>query len=243
MITWMMERTMDKRRILEIYLNVAEWGDGVFGAEAAARHHFGTPAPRARTRSRRPASPPSCRARGAMTAGADARISAGGDAPSRAHDRGGDSVNRRHARTARPGSKSRPAGSTCARCRRTCSTDSPNAPSCARSLDRLHPADIASILEALPLEERLVVWDLVKADRDGEILLEVSDAVRESLIADMDSRELVAAAETLDADEIADIAPDLPPRSSRRWCRRSRGEEREPPARRRCRIPRARSAR
>jgi len=35
---------MSKRRILELYLNVAEWGDGVFGAEAAARYHFGVPA-------------------------------------------------------------------------------------------------------------------------------------------------------------------------------------------------------
>ncbi|HEU4442159.1 MAG TPA: magnesium transporter [Burkholderiales bacterium] len=78
-------------------------------------------------------------------------------------------------------------------------------------LDRLHAADIAAILEALPLEERLAVWELVKADRDGEILLEVSDAVRESLIEAMDARELVAAAETLEADELADIAPDLPP--------------------------------
>jgi len=43
-ITWMLETTMSKRRILELYLNVAEWGDGVFGAEAAARHHFGVPA-------------------------------------------------------------------------------------------------------------------------------------------------------------------------------------------------------
>ena len=43
-ITWMMERTLSKRRILEIYLNVAEWGEGIFGAEAAARHHFGIPA-------------------------------------------------------------------------------------------------------------------------------------------------------------------------------------------------------
>jgi magnesium transporter len=77
-------------------------------------------------------------------------------------------------------------------------------------LENLHPADIAYILEALPLEERLVVWDLVKADRDGEILLEVSDAVRESLIASMDSDELVAAAETLEADELADLAADLP---------------------------------
>jgi monofunctional biosynthetic peptidoglycan transglycosylase len=40
-ITWMLEKTMSKQRILELYLNVAEWGDGVFGAEAAARHHFG----------------------------------------------------------------------------------------------------------------------------------------------------------------------------------------------------------
>jgi monofunctional biosynthetic peptidoglycan transglycosylase len=43
-ITWMLERTMSKRRILELYLNVAEWGEGIFGAEAAARHHFGVPA-------------------------------------------------------------------------------------------------------------------------------------------------------------------------------------------------------
>jgi magnesium transporter len=77
-------------------------------------------------------------------------------------------------------------------------------------LDTLHPADIAYLLEALPLEERLAVWNLVKADRDGDILLEVSEAVRESLIASMDSAELVAAAETLEADELADIAADLP---------------------------------
>ena len=41
-ITVMIERVMDKRRILEIYLNVIEWGDGIFGAEAAAQHYFGT---------------------------------------------------------------------------------------------------------------------------------------------------------------------------------------------------------
>jgi magnesium transporter len=80
-----------------------------------------------------------------------------------------------------------------------------------RRLDKLHPADVAYILEALPLEERLVIWDLVKAERDGEILLEVSDAVRETLIENMDAHELVAAAEQLDTDEIADLVPDLPP--------------------------------
>ena len=41
LITLMLESVMDKRRIFEIYLNVIEWGDGVFGAEAAARHYFG----------------------------------------------------------------------------------------------------------------------------------------------------------------------------------------------------------
>ena len=79
-----------------------------------------------------------------------------------------------------------------------------------RKLDELHPADVAYILESLPLDERLAVWQLVKAERDGDILLEVSDAVRETLIADMDSHEIIAAANTLDADELADLAPDLP---------------------------------
>lgn len=39
-ITWRIENTLSKRRILEIYLNVAEWGDGIFGIEAAARHYY-----------------------------------------------------------------------------------------------------------------------------------------------------------------------------------------------------------
>jgi magnesium transporter len=77
-------------------------------------------------------------------------------------------------------------------------------------LETLHPADIAYILEALPIEQRLIVWDLVKANRDGDILIEVSDAVRESLIATMSRDELVEATEQLDTDEIADLAPDLP---------------------------------
>ncbi|MBY0498439.1 MAG: magnesium transporter [Nitrosomonas sp.] len=77
-------------------------------------------------------------------------------------------------------------------------------------LDQLHPADIANILEALPLEDRLLIWGMIKTDRDGEVLLETSDAVRASLITDMGTQELVAATEYLDADEIADLAPDLP---------------------------------
>jgi monofunctional biosynthetic peptidoglycan transglycosylase len=44
MITVMLELVLDKRRILELYLNTAEWGVGVFGIEAASRHYFGIPA-------------------------------------------------------------------------------------------------------------------------------------------------------------------------------------------------------
>lgn len=77
-------------------------------------------------------------------------------------------------------------------------------------LATMHSADIAYILEALPVDERLLVWNLVKSERDGEILLEVSDAVRETLIDSMAQNELVEAAQSLDADEIADLAPALP---------------------------------
>ncbi len=94
-------------------------------------------------------------------------------------------------------------------------------------LDELHPADIAYILEALPIEHRLMVWDLVKADMDGEILIEVSDAVRESLIATMSREELREATEHLDADEIADLAPDLPNHVMRDVFRALSIEERE----------------
>ncbi len=40
-ITWRMEKVLSKKRILELYLNVAEWGEGLFGAEAASRHYYG----------------------------------------------------------------------------------------------------------------------------------------------------------------------------------------------------------
>lgn len=79
-----------------------------------------------------------------------------------------------------------------------------------QKLDQLHAADIAYILEALPLHRRLAVWDLVKSDLDGEILLNVSDAVRESLLSAMDRNEIRDAVEYLDTDEIADLAAELP---------------------------------
>ncbi|MFA7532408.1 MAG: magnesium transporter [Castellaniella sp.] len=75
----------------------------------------------------------------------------------------------------------------------------------------LHPADIAFILESLPEQERQLIWNQVHAVHDADVLLEIDDWARESLIAAMDHADLVAATGTMDADEIADLAPDLPP--------------------------------
>ncbi|MEH6460141.1 magnesium transporter [Chitinimonas sp. JJ19] len=79
-----------------------------------------------------------------------------------------------------------------------------------KRLEQLYPADIAFILESLPLDERLTVWELVRPEIEGDVLLEVSDSVRETLLADMDREEILAAAEHLDTDELADLVPDLP---------------------------------
>ena len=77
-------------------------------------------------------------------------------------------------------------------------------------LHELHPADVAAVLESLPLKERVLVWKLAAPEEDGDVLLEVSDSVRESLIETMDKAELVAAVEDMDADDLADLADDLP---------------------------------
>lgn len=79
-----------------------------------------------------------------------------------------------------------------------------------RELRELHPAEIAHLLEALPREERDAVWDLVSKEQEGDVLLQVNDDVRERLIRDMDNSELVAAAEGLQTDDLADILSDFP---------------------------------
>lgn len=79
-----------------------------------------------------------------------------------------------------------------------------------RELRELHPAEIAHLLEALPREQREAVWDLVSKDQEGDILLQVNDDVRERLIRDMDNSELLAAAEGLETDDLADILSDFP---------------------------------
>lgn len=79
-----------------------------------------------------------------------------------------------------------------------------------RRLARMHPADIAFVLERLPTDDRLELWALVDAERRGGVLLELADGVRDSLIAAMPQREIVDAAEHLESDEIAYLVPSLP---------------------------------
>src|SRR5688572_5151594 len=79
-----------------------------------------------------------------------------------------------------------------------------------RMVHTLAPAEIGNLLESLPPDKRMVVWGLVDPDDDGEVLVHVGDEVRESLIADMDQDELVAAVEDLDIDDLADLVEDLP---------------------------------
>ena len=79
-----------------------------------------------------------------------------------------------------------------------------------RLVNTLAPAEIGNLLESLPPGKREVVWGLVDAEDDGEVLVHVGDEVREGLIADMDPDELIAAASDLDIDDLADLVEDLP---------------------------------
>ncbi|AHF02698.1 magnesium transporter [Marichromatium purpuratum 984] len=80
----------------------------------------------------------------------------------------------------------------------------------ARMLNALQPAEIAHLLESQPPNERELVWSLVDAEYDGEILTSLNDDVREQLISQMDAGELVAAVGGLDTDDLADLIQDLP---------------------------------
>jgi magnesium transporter len=79
-----------------------------------------------------------------------------------------------------------------------------------RLVNTLSPAEIGNLLESLPPGKRAIVWGLVDPEDDGEVLVHVGEDVRESLLAEMDPDEIVAAAETLDIDDLAELADDLP---------------------------------
>ena len=79
-----------------------------------------------------------------------------------------------------------------------------------RIVNALHPAEIADLLESLPPPQRELVWELVDPDVDGEVLVHLGEEVRDSLTEEMDVQELVAAAEGMEVDDIADLLQGLP---------------------------------
>lgn len=78
------------------------------------------------------------------------------------------------------------------------------------ALADLHPADIADVLESIPLDQRQRVFAQIDSALIGEVLIEVSEGVRHNLLKNLDSQSLIAAAKTLDTDDVADLIPDLP---------------------------------
>ena len=74
----------------------------------------------------------------------------------------------------------------------------------------LHPGEIARLLESLPLRERAVLWEMVDADDEGDVLVEVNDEVRDGLIEGMQTEELIAATDGMEVDDLADLLADLP---------------------------------
>jgi magnesium transporter len=77
-------------------------------------------------------------------------------------------------------------------------------------LKSLSAAEIGDLLESLPITKRLAVWELTDPDLDGDVLVEVNDEVRVSLIRDTAPQDLIAAVDDLDLDDLADILDDLP---------------------------------
>ncbi len=77
-------------------------------------------------------------------------------------------------------------------------------------VNSLHPSEVARLLESLPRKKRTALWELVDSDMEGDVLVEVSDEVRDGLIEGMQTAQLIAAADGMEVDDLADLLIDLP---------------------------------
>ena len=96
-----------------------------------------------------------------------------------------------------------------------------------RMVNAMHPAEIAQLLESLPPRQRELAWELVDRDLDGEVLVELSESVRQQLIEGMEDAELVAAAEGMEVDDLADLVGELPETVTRQVLRSMDQQDRE----------------
>ncbi|MFM7396111.1 MAG: magnesium transporter [Gammaproteobacteria bacterium] len=96
-----------------------------------------------------------------------------------------------------------------------------------RMVSALHPAEIALLLESVPPRQREVVWSMVDSEIEGDVLVELNENVRQELIEEMEAEELVAAAENLELDDLADLVGDLPETVTRQVLRSMDQRDRE----------------
>lgn len=74
----------------------------------------------------------------------------------------------------------------------------------------LHSAEIADLIEALPKEARERCWELVPVEMEADVLVYLHDEVRASIVELMDHRELIAAADAMDLEDLAEVVAELP---------------------------------
>lgn len=77
-------------------------------------------------------------------------------------------------------------------------------------LEQLHAAEIADILESLPPDLRRQLWQLLPVEMEGETLIYLGDEARSSIIDEMEHHEVVAATESMDVVDLADVMDELP---------------------------------
>ncbi len=82
----------------------------------------------------------------------------------------------------------------------------------ASMLNELSSAEIANLLESLPHTERNIIWELVDSDKEGEVLIQLGEELRSTLIRDMSLNDLISATEGMDTDDLADFIQSLPDR-------------------------------
>ena len=80
----------------------------------------------------------------------------------------------------------------------------------SRIINGIPGSEAAMYLESMPGEQRLQVWELIDEASQGEVLISLHDEVRNSLIENLNTEELVEATRDLDLDDMADIIVDLP---------------------------------
>lgn len=77
-------------------------------------------------------------------------------------------------------------------------------------LKELHPAEIAHVIETLPVKQREYLWDRIPTEYEGEVLVNLNETVRSHFIKTMAPSALLAATESLETDDLADILSEIP---------------------------------